>query len=484
MKRFEPGPARGGEAELEQRLEALEGAVQELTGTLAAGPPPAPISADADLPGPLGELLDRCLPAGERVAILVDPAVLPFQALGRPVVILPPETAGSAAAVARLAAHRMHGVRFLLVPEAGRSGIEQDALLAEYLGAEFRPVALKPEVGLVFEAAEHSAVEVEPPALAVVIDGLGLDDRLTPILDWTSLGLARVLLPGRTLFRPVESDAEELPYLDRTIDVVLVDDDERMDEAARVSADAVVRVTPRETGGAIVVDTRRLRSELGPAPAPALLLVATHEEDEWLGRLAEAMSERPGIEVRAAIDPLAAAVEADAPTVVLAERGVLPLPGCIDAAERLLAHDQHLGGVAVKLFGADGSLEAAGGAAFADGSVEGIAAGASAAAPWHEYVRPVDAAVGLVVLRSAAARQSAAAEGAGAFDLASVSAGLWSSGWGLRYQPDAAAVRVFPRAAAAASVWPQAVNGRQARPAELDAGTWRRLLARGEVGAF
>ena len=68
-----------------------------------------------------------------------------------------------------------------------------------------------------------------------------------------------------------------------------------------------------------------------------------------------------------------------------------------------------------------------------------------AAAPWHEYVRPVDAAVGLIVLRSAAARQSAAAEDAGAFDLASLSAHLWSSGWGLRYQPDAAAVRVLPR---------------------------------------
>ena len=92
-----------------------------------------------------------------------------------------------------------------------------------------------------------------------------MGDRLAPILDWTSLGLARVLLPDRTLFRPVAPDAEELPYLDHTIDVVLVDDAERMDEAARVAAAAVVRVTPDEAGGAIVVETRRLRSEHGPA---------------------------------------------------------------------------------------------------------------------------------------------------------------------------------------------------------------------------
>ena len=55
------------------------------------------------------------------------------------------------------------------------------------------------------------------------------------------------------------------------------------------------------------------------------------------GGLTEAVAGRPGVEVRAAADPIAAAAETDAPTVVLAERGVLPLPGCIEAAERLLA---------------------------------------------------------------------------------------------------------------------------------------------------
>ena len=457
---------------LEQRLEALEVAVQALTEALGAAEPSVPIPDEPDLADSCRELLARHVPAGERVAVFANPAVLSFEALGRPAVGLAAEIGGSAAAVARLEALRAQGVRYLLVPEAWWWGVEQDALLAEHLGSHFRALGGEPEVGVVFEASVHSAVDPEPPGLAVVIDGLGLGDRLAPILDWTSLGLARVVLPGRTLFRPVDPDADELPYLDHTIDVVLVDDAARMDEAARASVKAVVRVAPHEAGGAVVVETRRLRSERGPAPAPVLILVATDADDEWLESLAEAVGERPGVEVRAAVDPLAAAAETDAPTVVLAERGILPLPGCIDAAVRLLAHDQHLGGVAVKLFDRHGSLEAAGGAAFADGSVQGIAGGAPAAAPWHEYVRPVDAAVGLIVLRSAAARQSAAAEGAGGFDLASLSAHLWSSGWGLRYQPDAAAVRVLPR------------NDGPPRSAELDDDAWRRLLARGEVGAF
>ena len=116
-------------------------------------------SEDTQLGGPLPGTTRPHVPAGEHVAVVADPAVLPFEALGRPVVGLQPDTAGSAAAVARLAAQRVQGVRFLLVPETGRSGIEQDALLAEYLGAHFRAIAGDPEVGVVFEASVHSAVD-------------------------------------------------------------------------------------------------------------------------------------------------------------------------------------------------------------------------------------------------------------------------------------------------------------------------------------
>ena len=192
MKHFRRTVARRGERTLEQRLERLEDAVQELTDTLRAMQPPAPIPEDADPSGGCRELLDRGVPAGERVAVFADPAALPFEALGRPAVGLAAATAGSAAAVARLEAQRVQGVRFLLVPEAGRPGVEQDALLVEHLVAHFRAIAEEPEVGVVFEVSAHRAVDAEPPALAVVIDGLGLGDRLAPMLDWTSLGLARV----------------------------------------------------------------------------------------------------------------------------------------------------------------------------------------------------------------------------------------------------------------------------------------------------
>jgi hypothetical protein len=324
----------------------------------------------------------------------------------------------------------------------------------------------------------------ELDALDELIDSVS-EDRRAPMLDWTSLKTSvelAGLLPGRTLFRPVEPDAGTLPYLDQTIDVVLTDETARMDEAARVASGAAVLVTIDEAGGSIAMETRVVHSKRRAAAASILVLVATEAEDEWLERFAEAVSARPGVDVEAAVQPLTALAATDAPTIVLAERGVLPLPGCIEAAESLLATNPRVGGVAVKLFDADGSLEAAGGAAFADGSVECIARGAPATAPWHEYVRPVAAAVGLVVLRSAAARQCCD-DGVGALDLAALSAGLWSSGWELRYQPDAAAVRTLSPARAATTVWPQRADGLPRRPAQLDHATWRLLLARAEVGA-
>lgn len=480
-----PSPRPDGDSmdlTLEQRLAALEAAVQALAEALRSEAAAAAASpdADADPPNPIRRLLDPHVPAGERIAVVAQPGAPVLEALlGRPGVSLVPEPEGGPAAVARLEALRAQGVRFLLLSVAGREELKRDVLLAEHFAAHFRPIAEDVEVGVTMY--EQSVATGRPPALNVLVDDVGAGDRGAPLLDWTGLDMGR-LLPGRTIFPPVAAPGERLPYRDHTIDVVLVDDAGRMDEAERVAARAVVRVAPNEIDGATVVETRRLRSD-GSAAPPVPILVGTEPGDVWLRTLAEIVGDRRSIEIRAAPRADAAALETESPIVVLAERGVLPLPGCIEAAERLLAQEERLGGVAVKLFAAGGRLEAAGGAAFADGSVEGIAGGAAAAASWHEYVRPVDAAVGLVVLRSAAARQSAAADDGGAFDLASLSAHLWSGGWELCYQPDAAAVRALPRAAGPAGVWPQAAADRPPRPAELGEGFWRSLIARREVGA-
>jgi hypothetical protein len=448
---------------MQQRLEALESAVGRL--------------AEGDV---WRKLLDAHVPAGEPVAVLTEPESLPSDALGRLVASVPTDASGSAAGVARLETQRIQGVRFVLVPAAAGEAVQRDVHLAEHLRAHYRVVGLEPEVGMVFEARSRTATEEEETSLGALIDRLQ-GDRFTPILDWTSLGMERAL-PGRPLFEPVAPGAPLLPYFDGTIDLVLVDDAERMDEAARVAAGAAVLVAADDTGEVTAAAVRRKRLTHSAAPTAVRILVATHADDDWLGRLSNAVAGHRAVEVCAATEPITAALTSNGANMVVAERGVAPLPGCIEAAESLLTGNQQIGGVAVKLFTADGSLEAAGGAAFADGSIEAIAEGAPASAPWHEYVRPVAAAVGLVVLRSAAARQCLAAESASAFDLAGLSAHLWSSGWELSYQPHAAAVRVLAQTAEPGA-WPDATPGLPPRPHELDDASWRRLLANDLVGA-
>ena len=440
-------PGAAPESELEQRLEELETVVERLSDE-----------------NKLRALLDEHVPAGESVMSVA------------------PDAAGSVAGVARVEAARVQGIRFVLVPESARARLEQDSHLTEHLHEHFRALVDEPGAGAIFEASVQAVSEEETPALAAVVDRLGLEDPFVPMLDWSLLDLSR-FLPGRTLFRPVRPRTRVLQYLDDTIEVVFVGDPERMDEAARVAADTAIRVTINEANEAIVVEMRRMRSAEAAALGSTLILVGAEAGDDWVKSLATAMHGRPGVEVRAARELDSAALDTEASTILLAERGTLPLPGCVEHAERVLSANERVGGVAVKLFAGDGSLEAAGGAAFADGSVAGIAQGTPATARWHEYVRPVAVAVGLVVLRPEVARQLARDDHAITFDLTDLSARLWASGWELHYQPDSAAVRALAPAEAAADVWPQAPDGLPTRPDELNQLTWRLLLAREEVGA-
>jgi hypothetical protein len=99
----QPGPAR--ESGLQQRLEALEQAIRRLTDTNS-----------------WRRLLDGHVPAGDRVAVLADPAIVSLEALGRPVVCVPPDAEGGSSGVARLEAQQLEGVRFVFVPEVARRG--------------------------------------------------------------------------------------------------------------------------------------------------------------------------------------------------------------------------------------------------------------------------------------------------------------------------------------------------------------------------
>jgi len=146
--------------------------------------------------------------------------------------------------------------------------------------------------------------------------------------------------------------------------------------------------------------------------------------------------------------------------------------------------------VAGKVLGRDGLLEAAGGSVFFDRSVA-LIAGASpqVRAPWHDYVRPVCWAPGLVAAApSLWAAVAGPAGSAGRGYLREWCAAVWQQGGAVVYHPDVVAVRVEgdggePSIPLESSAWQRVLDLRPARPTELGDGAWRHLLAHDDVEA-
>jgi hypothetical protein len=473
----------GGAGRLEARVDALEQRLGALRGDEAEV-----AEATEAVRRCAGQVAEHVAP-GEQLAV-ASPVELPLSELeGRPLVAFgqPQPGAGpgprfehGVAAVASIEAMRANGARFLLLPEVTRPWLERLPELAHHLRARYRVVVDEMDAGVLVDLGARGEDESGEPTLSEELDRLAEGDRDTPILAWTGLDIA-ALAPGRNVFTPA-IDGGELPYLDATIEIVVVEGPDRLAEARRVASGAVVHVEPGETGGVGVIGIEEIARAGERTIERTLVIVPVADRDEeWRARVGEAVGDRPEVEVIASADPWAAAAEAE--VAVLVERGVLPMPGCIDALVGTLGAEPEETPIAVaaKLLGPAGTLAAAGQVVFADGTAAGIGEGSdSVAASWHEYVRPVWAAAGMLALRGGQAAELLG----GAGSLLGASAALWANGGRVLYQPDAAAVRVSgPEANGGAGngdeieAWAPALAGCPQRPLPLDEGAWQTLLA-------
>lgn len=473
----------GGAGRLEARVDALEDALRAL------GADQAGVAEAAEAVRRCAGQVAEYVAPGQRLAVASTAELPPSTLEHHPLVTFGEPQQGSGpgcrfehgiAAIASLEALRAEGARFLLLPEVTRPWLERLPELAHHLRFRYRVVADEPDNGLLFDLGSRSADESDEPTLPEELDRLAGGDRDTPILAWTNLDIAP-LAPSRNVFTPAVDD-DELPYLDGTIEIVVVDDPDRLEEARRVASGAVVHVGPSETGSVEVIEIEEINPAREHDVKRCLVIVAAGDRDDpWRARVSEAVGDRPDVEVIASADPWAAAAEAEVAVVV--ERGVLPMPGCIDALAGTFAHEPEAEPLAAtaKLLGPAGTLAAAGRVVFADGTAAGIGEGSdSIAAPWHEYVRPVWAAAGMLAVRGSRARELLT----GASSLLAASAGLWANGGRLLYQPDAHAVRVSaPEANGAGEngdgieAWAQALAGCPRRPLPLDERAWHTLLA-------
>lgn len=476
---------RAGWAAMAEGLDRLEDSFQAVRYEWSSARQPVPAEVSA-----ARELVRAHVPRSVPVLVVCkgDPQLLDLY--GRPATTFPQGTdrkyagfwpADGVAAVAHLEALRAEGSGILLLPEPYRWWLDRYPQMAAHL-ARYRVLADEPGSGLLVDlAAGRPAASGWPTDLPGTLDHLtGDTGPSSSVLDWTGRALAEHL-GGRNVFRP-HGDAPSLPYLDRTVDIVVIDRPERVAEARRVASGAVVLLDPADSHcvvaeviaehddaaqGDAAVDVV-LRGD-GPDPVAADAIRAVLGP-EPVGRLV-------GPEVDGTMQ---------APLVAFLDPGVVPLPGALAAARRTLARDEGLGAVAAKLFERDGRLVAAGVTVFSDGSWAGVAAGSvDPCSPWHERLRPTDAGVGMLVVRRTALDEIDAPV-PGPDGLVDLAGSLWARRWHVAYQPEAAAVRTASAAdgtpaGAVGDVWRPSLQRRPSRPDPLDDAAWPALLLTDDV---
>jgi hypothetical protein len=388
--------------------------------------------------------------------------------------------------IGHLEALRSGGHRYLVLPEGSRPWFRQRAELRDHILRTYRTVEDRDGAGAVFDLSEappDSGTRSLRGEVSRLAEGLPYPPA---VLDWTDLELAAEL-PGLATFLPPAGAT--LPYVDSSVDIVVVDEAHDIEDARRVAMLGVITVAHGGSG----VDVRSVERNAAEAAAPARVLVWSSAspvaDDVWRAELS-ARSAAAGADVRfAEIDSAGLTDAGDYDVVVVVEPQVLPLPGAIEAAASFVT--QHPGVAAAgKVLRADGRLEAAGGSVFFDRSVALIASGAAEVrAPWHDFVRPVCWAPGIVAAAPAlwAEIPGPPALRGRAF-LREWAALVWARGGAVVYQPLIVAVRVAgesvePAAPLASSAWQRVLDLRPNRPADLSDGEWRYLIAHDDVEA-
>lgn len=387
----------------------------------------------------------------------------------------------STSAVAHLEALRAGGASFLLVPVHSAWWLTTFPGFAEHLAGRYQVVTEEPGVGMLIDLREPAADGAMHRTLSAAVDAVAAQaQRDVAVLDDTRLDLAS-LLPSRTVFRPREWSPSTLPYLDATVDIVVVDDEERLDEARRVAQLAVVQVDGPAAGAATVARLHRVAGAAATVPTAVAVPDLDSEGTTWVG-CAAGTAGIPQDSVLVAPGPRElAAVGTEA--VLLLEPGVVPVAGSLDRARATLLGDPGVGAVAVKLVQRDGALAAAGAMVFADGSSAGIGAGTyDLEAPWHDFVRDCPAGVGALLVRMTVLADITARRGSLPSPLV-CSTETWAAGLRVVYQPEAIAVRTSTATAnePEGATETTALGERPERPEALDAPTWRRLILEDDV---
>jgi hypothetical protein len=309
---------------------------------------------------------------------------------------------GDTAAIAHLEAMRARGADHLLLPATTLWWLDEYQGLRRHLEERYEPLHEDEHCAIYrLRTGDHRHIPRPIAVLKRTVASLRMRSGRDPsILDWeTNLGIADQL-PELLIFSP-PSDGATLPYLDGTVDIVVLPagDSARLTEARRVAASAVITVDPSSPEGAGLDWLAGGSSDWGEEAAVTLILngdgalwdatlraFAETLNDGFAGRLSvvgdasamgRASEHAAGIEVQSIEVPgdaslsqraRKAAKAADGRVQIFVTAPAVPLPDWLPSMLALFEGDQDVGVVGTRILSGDGTLQEAGGILSADGS--------------------------------------------------------------------------------------------------------------------
>ena len=335
--------------------------------------------------------------------------------------------AGDTAVIAQLEAMRARGADHLVLPATTLWWLDHYDGLRRHL--EDRYVPLLQDERCTIYSLRHDGRNAATDPIAVLkrtISGLQIRTGRDPsVLDWhTGLGIADHLTDIAVFVPPGHADV--LPYVDRSVDIVVVGsaDATALAEAGRVAAAAVVRLVPTSRGG-ILVDWQPGASS-GWGENASVVLLPGSDEHAWVATasaiaetLDDGFSGQLGVVGSAATlggarEAAAAAgvqarlieVSADAnfaqrghaaagssahPILVFVAAPAAPLPNWLPSMLALFSRYELAGVVGTRILSPSGHLREAGGILAADGSPQRRGEGdQDPDRPEYHFVKRVD----------------------------------------------------------------------------------------------
>jgi hypothetical protein len=373
------------------------------------------------------QIAAETLPADARVAVVSKGDDELLKAVGRQAWHFPQTVEGdysgthpasSLAAIAHLEALRVKGADFLLFPGASLWWLDHYTALKSHLDRRYRKLA-SDDACLIFDLRESVAPgsTAAQPTIDEIIDRCRDPSGGDPaILDWnTGLKLAQTLT-RHAVFSPPTAEPT-LPYLDHSVDIVIVPNDQAsIAEARRVASAAVLTVSPSDDSAdnapSFAVEWQ-VAGVARPTTAVSIICLADdsgERAERWQAALQSSLPDGFAGEIlwaepidgngdgnqRREQDSYAvacnrAAARATGDLLIFLNRRTIPLEGWLAPLLNVLHSQPRAGVVGSKILYADARLDQAGGVAFSDASLAGFGNGDyQIDDPLYGYVRETD----------------------------------------------------------------------------------------------